>query len=65
MLTTLKDCENPVKHLVETAGKVRCQKSQHKIPVLLKQRIFMPVASVGPADQFGSSGSNAIAPTVG
>ena len=47
MLTTLKDCENPVKHLVETAGKVRCQKSQHKIPVLLKQRIFMPVAPVG------------------
>lgn len=47
MPAILKYRENPIKHVVESLGKIRCQKSQHQIPVLLKQRVFVPVAPVG------------------
>ena len=42
----LNDCKQPVEHMVETLGDIARQESQHKISVLLKQYVFMPVASV-------------------
>ena len=42
----LNDCKQPVEHMVETPGDIARQESQHKISVLLKQYVFMPVASV-------------------
>ena len=46
MPAILKYCENSIKHLVKAFGKVGCQESQHKISVLLKQRVFVPIAPV-------------------
>ena len=42
----LDDCEKPVEHMVETLGDIAREESQHKISVLLKQYVFMPVAPV-------------------
>jgi hypothetical protein len=43
---SLDECEKRVEHMVETLGDIAREESQHEISVLLKQYVFVPVASV-------------------
>lgn len=46
VLPALEYCEHRIEHMIEAPGNIAREVSQDKITVLLKQRVFMPVAPV-------------------